>query len=687
MKILLSTSPHIKHSAVLESDFVPRNDLMYNFAPLCLLMLCAVLREKNRETPFIFDINHNINNGVIKNDDTFYDSAASAICKECPDVLGFMTECDSYHHVLQICKKVKALHPECYIILGGPHATAVADKTMERWECIDCIVLGEGEVTFVELILQLETKNTRDPIAGTIRRNANGEIIKGTNRSLIDSLDTLPFPAYDLYTSVAGEELFVEVGRGCPFHCTFCSTSPFWQRKHRVKSPQRIVAELAYISQSHLLNRVHFTHDLFTTNEAWVRAVCKALIQAKNTIKWTCSSRIDTISEDLIQLMSAAGCNAIYFGVESGSERILQLIEKKIPFSDTLNIISLCNKYNIIPNAGLILGFPFEDDKSLSDTFIAYLQMIKAGARPIHLFSLCPFAQSSLYGSLREMECTGHFLDIPLSKTLDKKNRELVAGDNELFGSYFKPVLADIPRLQSKMLTAVDEFSILVDSLRLASVKIAEKIGGMKELFFQWISYISHKNEQAGLAEFRKYFGSPVDFCNFLLTLITEHAELFESYIESLVSVAKKNFEISSRLSWMPPVSMATYRSKVIPKSLTEIDFSSRINAGDIIDTLQIDYDITGWLYTSEIPETISPAKQKINLVWQRTGNGNISLITVNDFIYHIIISASERVFSVEKAITDWMAHPKHDPTALNISELLKDVEAACEKELLTLND
>ncbi len=684
MKIVLSTSPHIKHSSVLESDFKPRNDLMYTFAPLGILMLCATLREKLQITPEIYDINSCINSDEIKNSDEFYDSAADSILKTKPDVLGFMTECDSYHHVLQICKKVKERKPDCYIIMGGPHATAVATITMQSWNCIDCIVLGEGEITFVELIKSL-LQNDKRIIPGTVMRTEAGIPVEGDKRELVDSLDLLPFPAYDLYQPLPGEELFIEAGRGCPFKCTFCSTSPFWQRKHRVKSPQRIVSEIKYIRGFHEVNRIHFTHDLFTTNQAWVEEVCQALIKSSANVKWTCSSRIDTISEPLIALMAQAGCNAIFFGIESGSERVLKIIDKNIPFGKTCEIVSLCYKYGISPNGGLILGFPFEDTQSFKDTFGAYLQLLKLGTKPIHIFSYCPFAQSSLYKSLGEMECSGNFLDIPLPDSLDSQNRELIKSDRQLYGSYFRPYLESaVNGLKSGMIYAVDEFVLLVDAVRIPSILIAEDVGGMDKLFFKWVAYISGKNEKKGKKEFRKYFGNPLDFCEFLLGLCEERKETLEIYTESLLRVISKNFEVSHSLSHREPTTMANYRSKIIARSLTEIKYESKVTSENVIDSMQLEYNIIPILYSAALPEKYIPAKEKTNLIWQKGDSGNISLIQVNDFIYHIASNKNSKEFSVQELVDNWIQTRKEDDE-LDFSELFENLQTAQVKNIVTV--
>src|SRR5262249_2065579 len=176
----------------------------------------SVLRESGRPDPVLYDFNQAIVAGDIPLDNTFYRSAAARICAHEPDVLGFMTECDSYHHVLQVMEEVKRMRPDCRCVLGGPHASAVALQTMTRRPFIDAIVLGEGERTFVDVIAAFEEGSAR-AIPGALRRGSAGEILDGGARPLILNLDDLPVPAYDLYAGSPQEEIFSEVRRGCPF--------------------------------------------------------------------------------------------------------------------------------------------------------------------------------------------------------------------------------------------------------------------------------------------------------------------------------------------------------------------------------------------------------------------------------------------------------------------------------------
>src|SRR5215212_4914757 len=147
MKILLVTSPHVRHAAVLQNDFQPDPSLMYSFAPVGLLSLQAVLRrDEPASSCEIYDLNRKILAGSFALDGSFYNAVATDLCSTSPDVIGFMTECDSYHHVLQIGAAIKHIAPGCKFVLGGPHASAVARPTLARCSYVDAIVIGEGEL-------------------------------------------------------------------------------------------------------------------------------------------------------------------------------------------------------------------------------------------------------------------------------------------------------------------------------------------------------------------------------------------------------------------------------------------------------------------------------------------------------------------------------------------------------------
>jgi pyruvate-formate lyase-activating enzyme len=647
MQIVLSTSPHVRHPFVLQREFTPDPSAMYTFAPVGLLSLCATLRNALPVDLVLFDLNQEIISGAIALDEHFYRNAAERICANNFDVLGFMTECDSYHHVLQIAEQVKQLRPECFLVFGGPHASAVARPTLERCPYIDAIGLGEGEYSFRDLIGTLSHGSSHCP-PGVLRRDSQGSIVHGGPHELAKTLDELPIPAYDLYRGNPEEEIFIEVGRGCPFQCTFCSTAPFWERRHRVKSPERILSEVRLVQTLFQSRRVHFTHDLLTTDKQWVVRLCSTLIAAGAPVKWTCSARTDTVDRAMLEMMAAAGCDAIYFGIESGSQRVLREIHKDIPIEHSLNILRTCRDVGIKPNAGFIVGFPTESYDSLRDTFIAFERALELGSRPTHLFGFCPFAQSSLYGQLDELECHRHFLDIPITPEIDELNRERIASDPELFGSYFRPKAREFGTL----LYGVDEFSCLVEAVLLPAIELARASGGMLNVYEKWNSWIEKKNVARGVSPNQRFYGSPIAFCEFV---IEELRAIFPDshYIVQLAQVIHTNLKVAREWSGAPPTTMATHRSINLPKLSNEVSLSDQLRLNAVLATMRLDYDLTTLL--DEIPENAQePKATPTYFMWHLTKDQDVQLSEVDPFLFSAAEQLKNGSQSVATLMVDW---------------------------------
>lgn len=647
MQIVLATSPHVRHAAVLQNEFRPDPSVMYTFAPVGLLSLSAVLRREMLIDPVLFDTNLQILTGSIPLDLEFYRSAASRICEHEPDVLGFMTECDSYHHVLQIMAAVNARRPQCRCVLGGPHATAVARVTMERHDFVEAIVLGEGENTLPELVRAFSA-GTDDPVPGALRRAATRRIVDGGPRPLAQTLDDLPIPAYDKYRAGPGEEIFVEAGRGCPFQCTFCSTAPFWQRRHRVKSPMRILAEVGVIRELYGTERVHFTHDLLTTDRRWVSELCHTLIGARVPVKWTCSARTDTVDRELLDLMAAAGCYAIYFGLESGSQRLLKEIKKNVPVPFSLDVLRQCRDAGIRPNAGFIAGLPTEDRTSLGDTFAAFQEALELGTRPTHVFGFCPFAASTMYGALDTLECDGHFLDIPIQPELDARNRQLIASDAALFGGYFRPRL----ELSPSRISGVDEFSNLVEPIAAPTLSLARALGGMLEVFDRWTDWIERHNDKTGVPAHRRYYGSPVSFARF----VTGELEALRSADDPMLQLAKVlRMSLEVAVSWtsVPPTTMATHRSVEMPMVKTGVSLENALCRTAVLATMQVDYDVVPFLDASphDLP---SPVRKPTYLMWDLTEDRRIRLSQVDPFLYESLAQLEQGPQPVAALVLHW---------------------------------
>lgn len=674
MKILLATSPHVRHPAVLQNDFQVASAVMLTFIPIGLLSLISSVRSSLHIEPILYDLNRRIIDETIPLGFNFYRDAAKSICSSGPDMVGFMTENESYHHVLQICREIKKIKRDCIIVLGGPHASAVAKATLSSWECIDYIVRGEGEVSFPAQI-QNCIEGRFEPVPGVWYRSPGGSVSFGGHRELVKDFDTLPYPAYELYQPTPEEEIFFEVGRGCPFQCTFCSTAPFWERAHRVKSAARIVEEIRHVIRLYGCKRMHFTHDLFTTNKAWVREVCEALISDNVPISWTCSSRTDTVNAELLELMAAAGCSAIYFGLESGSPRILSEIKKKISLAHSFEILQKCLDNGIAANVGFIGGFPSEDEQSLSETFSAFATSLEMGCAPVHMFQFTPFEDSSIIGDLKDRICTGHFLDLPLGYERDVENRKLVASDSIVFGAYHRPRRSG-DNIQEELIDALEEFPTLVSATLLPALLIAQLSGGMFALYKRWVSWISKFNYERGAEPFRRYFGGPALFADFLVeeAIVLEE---FPSAMLSMLAVIRMNHEIAGQELTAMATTMANYRTGLISNNWPSIKLSTNLALGDIVAQLEVAEDIEPLLTTK--PPNLLPTHRPgpIYLLWQRTAPGKVQLLKVDAFTFHTVCQLRASSMKAGNILKTWAIDSSEGEREGDLFALVDQLEEA----------
>ena len=240
----------------------------------------------------------------------------------------------------RICEVVKRFDPDIATVVGGSHASGMIIPTLEEFRSFDYLVFGEGEQTLAELCTRLEGRDDVEGIDGLAYRSGSG-VIAGQPRALIADLDSLPLPARDLicYEQQAGHssrgfsntlrstELFTS--RGCPISCTFCAIQATFGRKVRFRSVESVEAEVRDFVQKFHFNHVLIADDTFTIDAARGAAICDVL--ARNGIEsWNCDTRVTSVTPELLRQMKMTGCRKIAFGVESGSQTILDRIGKGI---------------------------------------------------------------------------------------------------------------------------------------------------------------------------------------------------------------------------------------------------------------------------------------------------------------------------------------------------------------------
>ncbi len=237
------------------------------------------------------------------------------------------------------------------IIVGGPH-TSVALDTIPAF--VDYIVQGEGERAILEIV----------------NSAANERVIR---KNRVRDLDSLPFQPWDIFAKLFYDYscpwmdiqpvFTMNTSRGCPFGCSFCSVGSIWGKEYTYFSANRIISEIEYLMKDFNAKGVYFREDHFTLNSERTGTFCYELIKKEISIDWACETRVDHMSKELIKLMSSAGCRAVYLGVESGSQRVLDSLNKKISIEQIENTISWCKKYNIRTYCSLIVGTPGEKFK------------------------------------------------------------------------------------------------------------------------------------------------------------------------------------------------------------------------------------------------------------------------------------------------------------------------------------
>ena len=268
------------------------------------------------------------------------------------DFVGIHANTICYRDTLRMFKEIENLREKGLwkgkIIVGGPH-TSVALDTIP--EFVDYIVQGEGERAILEII--------------------NGEVNQRVIRKeRIRNLDSLPFQPWDIFNNlpydyfcrwVDEKPVFtMNTSRGCPFNCAFCSVGSIWGRVYTYFSADRIISEIEYLIKNYHAKGIYFREDNFTLSLDRTREFCEKLIKKNFNISWACETRVSNLSEEVIKLMSAAGCKAFFLGVESGSQKVLDILNKNITVEQIRNVLGWCKKYNIRTFCSLITGVPGE---------------------------------------------------------------------------------------------------------------------------------------------------------------------------------------------------------------------------------------------------------------------------------------------------------------------------------------
>ncbi|HKZ39331.1 MAG TPA: radical SAM protein, partial [Candidatus Hodarchaeales archaeon] len=341
------------HVTLVNPPYPTRAHVHPSFIPIGLGYLAAVL-EKNQYEVDVIDCQ------VLK---LSYEGFKEEISKSKPNVVGITSATLTYKSALKIAKIIKEVVPDCLIILGGCHATFWDNEALQECPEIDIIVRKEGENTLLELIGRIEAGNSYHDVLGTTCRK-NGEIIKNPDRPYLEDLDSLPFPAHHLWPieRIRKEGRLaafpVTTSRGCVFWCDFCTTVRMAGRKYRKRSTKNVVDELEYLHKTYGAEEFTFYDDVFTGDQARTEEICDEIINRKLKVKWNCETRVDMVTRELLLKMKEAGCTDIWFGIESGSQKVIDAMRKGISVDQTMRAFKWAKEVGLVTIGFVVVGFP-----------------------------------------------------------------------------------------------------------------------------------------------------------------------------------------------------------------------------------------------------------------------------------------------------------------------------------------
>ena len=435
----------------------------------------------------------------------FISDTVENILKINPKIVSFYCRCDCFLADIILAKKLKEANSNLKIVFGGPQADASSKEVITLLPFVDYCCSGEGETTIFPLMDAILKGEDVSHVRGLTYKDSSGNIKTTPRAELIKNLDELTDIDYSLVPeSIMSAEnnphILMDVGRGCPFGCAYCSSSFFWQRTFRLKSPKKIVSEIEELHHKYGYKRFVFSHDLFTANKKKVLEFCKEIKERNLHITWVCSSRVDTLDEETIKAMADSGLTSVFLGLETGSARIQKLIHKNILREDVINIVSLLMKYNVKVTASFMYGFPEETEEDLEDTLRLVYDIHKLGVRTyqFHLLTILPCTEyyetykNQLTFAATQSNIVGNFGV--------EENRDFIEKHLPLFPFYFEyssDLRDKFKHLSNHILTIFDIYRqmTILDKERFSEMSFIKLYGDFIEANKEFLSENSSDKE------------------------------------------------------------------------------------------------------------------------------------------------------------------------------------------------
>jgi len=295
--------------------------------------------------------------------------------KHAPDVIGMTVNILTIRMALVYGAALKAAFSEAQLLFGGPHASVMRATLLEKNPLVDAVIMGEGEATLAEIAPRIGHPDCYEGVLGVVYRK-NGQIVDNGPRPLIENIDTIPMPAYHLLPHLSryrSRSRGVPVGyvlssRGCPAACTFCYRS--FGKKWRVRSPENVVEEIAYLREKYGIRQLDILDDNFAFDARRAEKIMNMIIEKKWDLKINLQVgvRVESLDMELLKTMKRAGVFKFGFGIESGDAGILRRIKKGLDLEKSVQLIRAARALGFITHGFFIMGFPGETPETMQKT-------------------------------------------------------------------------------------------------------------------------------------------------------------------------------------------------------------------------------------------------------------------------------------------------------------------------------
>lgn len=387
----------------------------------------------------------------------------------------------TYKYLKGLIPELKKYNPSSKIIVGGGVVTENPALLLSRTPA-DIAVIGEGEIAMTEIASSLEMNSTLETIKGIAYKQANNEITLTAPRPLIKDLNSLPFPAYHLFpmdiylhnlahASVLGKksEIGVITSRGCPYNCNYCFH--IFGRGIRTRAIDNVLGEIKYLIEQYKIESILILDETFTTNKNRVMEFCSKLLLEKIDIPWSCYARVNLVDQEMLEKMKQAGCYRVGYGIESGSQQILDNMNKKVTVEQAKKAIKLTRSAGLICGSTFMFGYQGETLATVKETNCFCKELLITPS----FFFTTPYPGTQLYNRVK-------------NRIIEKY------GDEEKFIE----ALGDVNEFTINLTDFSDQ---QLFKLKKASERILRRIA-----FYRYPEYIYIWCKQCGLHVLIKYF-------------------------------------------------------------------------------------------------------------------------------------------------------------------------------------